>query len=389
MSPASNGPAKVRNALGATAAPLPKGLADKVFSVLDRLDAMDDGSFRNRRNSSRNTYRKLDVPVRVYHPGGSSAVRTVATRNLSASGIGFLYPSFLHLGTKVEVVLNRRLGGEDVIRGATVFCSHVGGVFHQIGVKFDQKIFTNLYLDAGQTTEEPVEPATSSDKDLVGKILYVEDNQTDLVQFKHFLKSTRLDVTGVLTGKEAVQAVANRSFDLLLTDLNLESTTGEALIPELRTAGYTGPIYLVTGESTPARLMGAQQAGALGILSKPYDQSKLHALLRTWLKITDGEPLISSVANQPDMLILLPKYVSGLKELANELKSQLETDNLNRLRHVCTSLKGTASSYGFAPIADAAAQATQQIDTTLTVSGCASQIQKLIDLCRRATDRSE
>jgi CheY-like chemotaxis protein len=366
-----------------------KALLDKVHSVLDRLDSMDDGTYRNRRSASRNTYRKVDVPVRVIHPGGSSAVRTVATRNLSTNGIGFLYPSFLHCGTKTEVVLTRRLGGEDVIRGAVVFCAHVGGVFHQIGVKFDQKIFTSLYLDAGQAADESSGSGeTTGDAELVGKVLYVEDNATDVAQFKHFTKNTRLDVTTVPTMKECLATVATKSFDLVLTDLNLETGTGEELIPELRTAGYAGPVYVVSGESTPARLLAAQQAGALGILGKPYDQQKLHALLRSWLKIGAREPLLSTVADQPDMLIVLPKYVSSLKELANELQSQLETDNLQKLRHNCAALKGNATKYGFATIAEVAGKATHLIDTTLTVSGCASQVQQLIDLCRRAVDRA-
>jgi len=121
---------------------------DVLNRLMDRLDANDKGGRnRNRRSNARHPYRRLDVPARFLHPGGSAVSRVVVSRNLSAGGIALLYPGFLHKGTAVELTLRRTFGGEDVAHGSVVFCAHCVGVFHQVGVRFDAKIFPELYVD--------------------------------------------------------------------------------------------------------------------------------------------------------------------------------------------------------------------------------------------------
>jgi CheY-like chemotaxis protein len=359
--------------------------ADVLNTLLDKLDAVDDSSMRNRRNSQRIVYRKLDVPIRVFHPGGSTSSKAVPTRNLSAMGVGFLYTSFLHNGTVVEVTLKRRLGGEDTVRGKVVFCGHIAGVFHQIGVKFDTKIFPKLYLDPGTYDEIDAEGGASDATKLEGNVLYIDDQEMDRILLKHQLKTTKVLLTAVGTAKEGVAALAKSKFDLVLCDLNLEVGTGEDAIKEIRTGGYTGPICLVTAETTPTRLKAASDAGASGVLAKPYEQQRLLAILSSFLGGgSTGEAIVSTV-NSADMSELIERYVTSVKSLGNELAQHSSDDHLDKVRQHCNALKGTGTGYGFSVLSDAAKEAVKSLDATMSVVESSVQLQRLIDICRRVT----
>jgi CheY-like chemotaxis protein len=351
--------------------------------LLDKLDALDAGDFRNRRSSARCVYRKTDVPVRIHHPGGSTSFKAVASRNLSATGLGFLYTSFLHNGTRVEVVLKRRLGGEDTIVGKVVFCAHVAGVFHQIGVKFGEKIFPKLYLDPGSYDEVDGEAPVDAAR-LSGRVLYVDDQEMDRILMKHHLKPTKIEFVGVPGEKEALAEIAKGRFDVVLCDLNLETGPGEQVVKAIRNAGYNGPICMVTAETSQARLRAAQEAGAAGVLGKPYEQAKLIALLAGWLGSTNKEEqIVSTLSGQTDSVDMLEKYVASVHEQIKEIQASAEQEQLEKLRVHCMNLKGSGSGYGFAVLSEAAKEAVKSLDATMSAAESAVQIQRLLDICRR------
>jgi CheY-like chemotaxis protein len=375
----NNSPAR-----GDTGSKIGKTGSEVLNSLLDRLDAIDDSAVRNRRSTQRIVYRKLDVPVRVFHPGGSTSIKAVPTRNLSAMGLGFLYTSFLHNGTIIEVTLRRRLGGEDVVRGKVVFCGHIAGVFHQIGVKFDQKIFPKLYLDPGTYDEIDAEGQTDTAK-LEGNVLYIDDQEMDRILLKHQLKTTKVQLTAVATAAEGLAALAKTTFKLVLCDLNLEIGTGEDAIKAIRTSGYTGPICLVTAETTPSRLKQASEAGASGVLAKPYEQQRLLAILNSFLGGVNSAEAIYSTLHNPDVKEMLLKYIDTVHAAGVELANLSSDDYLEKVRQQCMGLKGTGTGYGFGVLSEAAKEAVKSLDATMSVTESGVQLQRLIDICRRVT----
>ena len=125
-------------------------------------------------------FRRSDVACRIYHPGGSMTTASVATRNLSAGGTSFLYHGFLHKNTKIELVLARRQGSEDVIAGTVTHCQHLVRTYHQIGMKFATKVFPKLYLDPNDMARcrEKIELAELKKK--AGPATTVAENEKSL-----------------------------------------------------------------------------------------------------------------------------------------------------------------------------------------------------------------
>ncbi len=359
-------------------------------AMLDNLDALEEKNpAKNKRGMPRVAFRKNEIAVRIHHPGGSASASYVTTRNLSAGGMSFLYHGFLHKNTKVEIVLRRRLGGDDVIRGIVQHCALVNRTYHLIGTKFDQKIFPKLYLDPSEWGE--LDDATTVDRaTLQGNVLHLDDQEMDRLLMQHFLKGTKINLISVGTTDEAMARIKEGGIDCVLCDLILMDGADELAVSRLRKGGYTGPIALVTAETSAPRIKQATDAGASAVLSKPFDASKLTSLLATWLSAgTSGEePIVSAIGNNPETAGLVEQYVTRLRTLAREMRKHIENNNLEGVRQACQMVRGSAAGFGFQILSDLARDAVHCLDSSQSVKDSAMQVQQLEAACFRAAATS-
>lgn len=88
-------------------------------------------------------------------------------------------------------------------------------------------------------------------------------------------------LTHALDGRNVLQLLNAQSFDLALVDVRLPFTTGWDVVRQMRAAGSTLPIYLIsalyTEHDAPQGVVAA--VGANGFLPKPIRQETLLALL--------------------------------------------------------------------------------------------------------------
>lgn len=250
-----------------------------IRAVLDKLDSVDDSRFRNRRRGgARHRFRRTDVPVRVRHPGGSLSAGTAATRNLSNTGICFIYQSFLHLGSQVSVTLPRYLGGEDEIDGTVVYCRHIVGTHHQIGMRFDHKIFAKLYADDDAIITPmaavPLAP-------FAGSMLLIDPQPMDRAMVSNHLRGTKARVVATESLEAAIAVLLSSPagrFDVALCNIDVASL-GQgitATLEGLRHAGHDGAIVVVTATAANVTIRRAlTEAGAIASIAKPYDSDQL------------------------------------------------------------------------------------------------------------------
>jgi CheY-like chemotaxis protein len=250
-----------------------------VTAVLDKLDAVDDSRFRNRRRGgARHRFRRTEVSVRVRHPGGSLSAGTAATRNLSNTGICFIYQSFLHLGSQVSVTLPRRLGGEDEIEGTVVYCRHIVGTHHQIGMRFEHKIFAKLYADddAVITPTPAAAPAP-----FAGTMLLIDPQPMDRAMVSNHLRGTGARVVATESLEAAIAVLLSSPvgrFDVVLCDIDVASLGKGigATLEGLRGSGHGGAVVVVTATAANVTIRRAlTEAGAIASIAKPYDREQL------------------------------------------------------------------------------------------------------------------
>lgn len=105
------------------------------------------------------------------------------------------------------------------------------------------------------------------------KVLIVDDSSTmRKVLTKELLKLhfSESNITEASDGREAILAVMNKKFDLIIMDWNMPNILGIEAVRAIRGAGIDTPILMVTTEAERENVVSAIQAGANNYLVKPF-----------------------------------------------------------------------------------------------------------------------
>jgi len=90
----------------------------------------------------------LNAQLELEENGRYRSKLTLAARNVSNSGISLLHSSFFYPGTPCRVTLPRRDVPKlsAVIEGHIMWCVHIEGLVHELGVKFDTPVDSSLFV---------------------------------------------------------------------------------------------------------------------------------------------------------------------------------------------------------------------------------------------------
>jgi DNA-binding response OmpR family regulator len=119
------------------------------------------------------------------------------------------------------------------------------------------------------------------------RVLVVEDEQDIAGLIKHTLeKSGEIEADIVHTGDAALKAVAERSPDLVLLDLNLPVLSGLEVCRILRSRPDTAhvPIIMLTARTTESDRVTGLDLGADDYIVKPFSLRELGARVRAVLR---------------------------------------------------------------------------------------------------------
>ncbi|MGB4063372.1 MAG: response regulator [Azonexus sp.] len=116
---------------------------------------------------------------------------------------------------------------------------------------------------------------------LVGKKVLVVDDMTAIRQvIMAHLKSVGCEPLGVSSGRVALDLLARRPFDLVLSDWNMPGMDGTQLVTAIRARNKTIPIVMVTAEGDPKLLETLRELGISGYIIKPFKPQALLKLLQ-------------------------------------------------------------------------------------------------------------
>ena len=106
-------------------------------------------------------------------------------------------------------------------------------------------------------------------------ILVVDDEKSQREILEMILSGEGYDVTTASSGEAAMKFVADRHFDLVLTDLKMTGMSGLDLLKELTDFDKSIIVLLLTAHGTVDSAVDALRLGAFDFLQKPYDRDKL------------------------------------------------------------------------------------------------------------------
>ncbi len=129
---------------------------------------------------------------------------------------------------------------------------------------------------AGTKAIDRKEMLSSSDKKT---ILVAEDIRSNFLLISALLKKY-FDLVNVANGREAVEAVRNRHFDLVLMDMKMPVMDGLTATAEIRKFNADLPIIALTAHAFDTDQQAAIEAGCNEYLVKPVDKAKLIEVLK-------------------------------------------------------------------------------------------------------------
>jgi two-component system sensor histidine kinase/response regulator len=152
------------------------------------------------------------------------------------------------------------------------------------------------------------------------EILVVEDNPMNQMVVRELLETAGATVTVAGNGREALEHVELRAFNMILMDLQMPELGGIEAAQRLRAGGYTVPIVAMTASAMPGDAQRCLDAGMNAYLSKPLDLAKMSDVLERLLELapaTATPPVAAAApaaeaAPRPELMPLLDKLRAQL-----------------------------------------------------------------------------
>ncbi|MCL1988555.1 MAG: ATP-binding protein [Firmicutes bacterium] len=122
-----------------------------------------------------------------------------------------------------------------------------------------------------------------------GKVLVVDDVETNLFVAKGLLSFYDLEVTTVLSGYDAIDRVREgKIYDIIFLDHMMPGLDGIETIKAIHKMGYNEPIVALTANALIGQSDMFIQNGFDGFISKPIDTSHLNSILNRFIR--DKQP---------------------------------------------------------------------------------------------------
>ena len=150
-------------------------------------------------------------------------------------------------------------------------------------------------------------------------ILVADDEKHYMELFERLLQKSGLNVSLAKNGKEAVNLLNRKFFDIVLTDLNMPEKDGFEVLNAAKEANPDTHVIIITGYATLESAIKAVKMGAYDYITKPFTVEELALLIK-------------NVCIKIDLM-------KENRKLINELKNAyLELNHLKSLAKECQSL---------------------------------------------------
>ncbi len=265
-----------------------------------------------------------------------------------------------------------------------------------------------LVIDANHRSRRN-SPVQMMDPERRAKVLLVEDNMINQQLAVEVLQAKGLVVEIANNGKEAVKAVSQSSYDLVLMDVQMPVMGGLEATRLMRADARFANVPIVA--MTANAMQGAKEeclaAGMNDYVSKPIDPDHLIGVLEHWLPPYVGESFSHDhdfAGNMPEHLPGIDiktgiKRLDGNQELylqlllnypikyaihVEDIRKAIESDDIGTAERLAHTLKGVAANLSFDKVYDVARnleqalvnQAGEEIDGLL--NALADELEKVL-----------
>ena len=102
------------------------------------------------------------------------------------------------------------------------------------------------------------------------RLLIVDDEKIALKNLEHVMRKEGYEVTATQSGSTALGLLAQRRFDVVLTDLRMEKVDGLQILASCRERHPDCEVIVITGYATTESAVAAMSQGAYYYIAKPF-----------------------------------------------------------------------------------------------------------------------
>ncbi len=224
-----------------------------------------------------------------------------------------------------------------------------------------------------------------------GSVLLAEDFPDTRELLKQALTQAGAEVTVVHNGRQAVEAAAQREFDLIVLDVRMPELDGVSAASQLRRDGCKSAIIALTASTEPNERARALSAGFDDVWPKPISLERLVHEASAYLDTApsgageEADPRITDATsrrNNSSIAAVVAEFAGSLEARVHSVREALEADNLPRAEDILHQLVGAGGIHGFMELSHEAARVLALVrDGGLT--GRVEELIKLEELVRK------
>lgn len=114
------------------------------------------------------------------------------------------------------------------------------------------------------------------------KVLIVDDSAFMRMLLKEKVSNLgQIEIREAANGKQAIGTAKKQKPDLILLDIILPDINGETVLTNLRKAGITSKVIMVTAVGQKPVIQRCEKLGISGYIVKPFDDAKIAELIKT------------------------------------------------------------------------------------------------------------
>ncbi len=247
------------------------------------------------------------------------------------------------------------------------------------------------------------------------RILVAEDNEINQQVARELLEAAGMEVEVVGNGLEAMQAVGDHDYDLVLMDIQMPEMDGNEACRRIRAdfgeRGRALPVVAMTAHAMTEERERSSSAGMNDYLTKPVDPDALYQILSRWVKpkasgagkhvIAAGRVPPAASGDEIALLAGLPgvDVKNGVARMAGniasyrgilarfgelhgriaaEIRNALAAQEVTAAERLAHSLKGSAGTIGAKALQETAAALEQALKAGEVADGerCLQQLEK-------------
>lgn len=115
-------------------------------------------------------------------------------------------------------------------------------------------------------------------------VLIVDDDEAVLTMLYKVIKSSGIEADTVSSGEAALEVLGDKSYDLILLDVNMHGMDGFEVVQNIRRRGLKTPIIIVSGRKEDYDTLYGLDIGADDYVTKPFNPITLGAKVKALIR---------------------------------------------------------------------------------------------------------